>query len=131
MSFFVADGCHGITNERTPVKLAFALLIGFAACAASAQSTNAPPAATDQAFESEVARRARHNPPIVREAKPNEIIGPRVSYEGIFVEAAKRRNLLQLINPWAPAEYGSAMDNAMRDPVAGRVMGLKFFSVKF
>lgn len=130
MSFRVADCLSDITNERTPVKIAFASLIALAACAASAQSTNAPPTA-DQSFESQVARRARQNPPIVRQARPNEIIGPRLSYDGILVDAAKHRNVLQLFNPLAPAEYGPAFDNVVPDPLTRHTLGLKFFSIKF
>jgi hypothetical protein len=60
-----------------------------------------------------------------------EIKGPRVSYSGIAVQAAKADNPLQLINPFAPAEYGSGAANVSPGTPNGRGAGLKLLSVKF
>jgi hypothetical protein len=114
------------------MKLALICLIGLAAAAtaAQAQPTNTP-AGPDQNFESAAARRLGLNPPVVREAKPNEIIVGRFSCDGIFVEAAKHHDVFQLLNPFAPEDYGSAADNTVKDPILGRASGLKFFRLKF
>ena len=67
----------------------------------------------------------------LREVKPNEIIKGDLSYSGIAVEALKTDNLLQLFNPGAPAKYGSAEDNTMRDSITGRTSAWKIFSIRF
>jgi hypothetical protein len=64
------------------------------------------------------------------ELKPNELPAGRFIISGITVEAVKQRNPLQLINPLAPAHYGSSDDNIVRDPTAHRT-GLKIFALRF
>ncbi len=74
---------------------------------------------------------AKNRQSLNQEAKPNEIIGSKVSYSGIAVQLVKTDNPVQLINPAAPARYGSPEDNTLRDPIEGKVIGLKIFSIKF
>ena len=50
---------------------------------------------------------------------------------GIAVQMFKTDNALQLINPFAPAKYGSADQNITRNPVTGRASGLKILSIGF
>ena len=66
-----------------------------------------------------------------KQAAPNKIVHGRVSYSGSLVEAVKTRRPLQLFNPEAPPEYGSPEDNLARDPINGRVLGLKLFAIHF
>jgi len=68
-----------------------------------------------------------------KKERPFEIKGNRFTFSGAAVQLAKKDNPLQLLNPFAPAEYGSGRDNlvAERDPVTGRPAGLKFFSIQF
>jgi hypothetical protein len=47
------------------------------------------------------------------------------------VEVVRTSNLLQLINPLAPAKYGSGEDNTLRDSFTGRATGWKLFSIRF
>lgn len=63
---------------------------------------------------------------LVRVEKPNQIVSGGRTYSGIAVQVVKTDNLLQLINPFAPAKYGSGEDNlvADRDPITGRPAGL-------
>ena len=63
--------------------------------------------------------------------KPNEIRKDGVTYSGILVELSKTDKPLELINPLAPPEYGSAEDNTARNPFDGEVSGLKLFSIQF
>jgi hypothetical protein len=115
------------------MKLALSLLVGLAAVAAAQAQTTNSPSGSDPNFESRAVRIARQNPPVVREVKPNEVLLGRFSADGILVLAAKNpnRNMLQLLNPLAPAEYGSALDNTVLDPILGQPSGLKFFRLKF
>ena len=55
----------------------------------------------------------------------------KVAYSGVAVQATRTRNVLQLINPLAPASYGSASGNTAHDPVTERPEGIKLFSIAF
>jgi len=50
---------------------------------------------------------------------------------GALVQAARLKNPLQLINPFAPMELGNGFDNVSRDPNSGKAQGIKLFSIKF
>ena len=63
--------------------------------------------------------------------KPNEIRLGKVKLSGSLVEAAKVDNPLQLINPWAPPEYGESQDNAAFNVINNQVTGWKLFSIEF
>ncbi len=65
--------------------------------------------------------------------KPNEIAGTRanVSYSGIVPETIKSDNPLQLINPFAPPEYGFGEQNLSPYITPRKEPGLKFLSVNF
>ena len=68
----------------------------------------------------------------LRQEKPNEIRHNGLTYSGILVEMAKTDNKLQLINPAAPPEYGTAEDNEVRDPNTGGARGFEIlFSIGF
>src|SRR5579859_3609771 len=67
----------------------------------------------------------------LRQAKANELFSGRIVYSGIGVVAAKTRRPWQLLNPLAPPQYGSPEDNVARDPINGRVSGLKFLAIHF
>jgi hypothetical protein len=61
----------------------------------------------------------------------NTFVGDRVSYSGIAVQLFRAPNLLQLLNPWAPAAYGPCEQNLVFDPITKRPAGLKFFAISF
>lgn len=116
------------------------LLLLFVAFAAKAQSTNAPSASAPttnsiarpagQTLQAQTSERGM--PAIgLNQLKANEIAHGKFVYSGITVEAVKKRNPLQMINPLAPAEYGSPEDNIVRDPINRRVTGLKIFAIRF
>jgi hypothetical protein len=65
------------------------------------------------------------------EGNPNEIVKGNFAYSGIAVAAIKTDNLLQLVSPFAPAKYGSGMDNVLRDLKTGRPSGWKLFQIRF
>jgi hypothetical protein len=51
---------------------------------------------------------------------------------GVIPRAIRGGNLLQMLNPFAPAKYGTAEENVSLDPeVPGKVNGINFFSVSF
>ena len=122
------------------MKRLIILLSFVAAFGVRAQSTNGPastpavtnaaPGLTAQGLEAQTSDRFQRTF-VFRETKPNEIAKGNITYSGIAIEAAKKRNPLQLVNPFAPAEYGSPEDNIVRDPINGRVRGLKLFAIRF
>ena len=61
----------------------------------------------------------------------DRIIGERVVYSGISIQLIRAPNPLQLINPWAPKEYGPSDQNLAIDPVTKKAAGLKFFAISF
>lgn len=63
--------------------------------------------------------------------KPNEIRLGKVTLSGSMVEAVKTRNPVQLVNPWAPPEYGESQDNAAFNVINNQVTGWKLFSIEF
>jgi hypothetical protein len=63
--------------------------------------------------------------------EPNETKINGITYSGILVQLATTDQPLELINPFAPSEYGSAQDNTVLDPITGRPSGLKLLSIEF
>jgi len=102
------------------------LLFAFTMLAARAQTTP-----TDNSLESTSAQRGKQASALTRGAKPNEIVKGNITYSGIAVQAIKTSNPLQLFNPAAPARYGSAEDNVLRDVMTHRATGLKIFAIRF
>jgi len=51
---------------------------------------------------------------------------------GVIPRAIRGGNPLQMLNPLAPAKYGTAEENVSRDSdVPGRGNGIKFLSISF
>jgi len=95
-------------------------------------TANAQPVTSEEALESQLATRlSKASSLIAYDVKPNEVVRDRVSYSGIAVQLLKTDNLLQLFNPAAPAKYGSAEDNVLRDSVSGRASAWKLLSIGF
>jgi len=61
----------------------------------------------------------------------DRIVGERVVYSGITIQLIRAPNPIQLINPWAPKEYGPSDQNLAIDPVTKKAAGLKFFAITF
>jgi hypothetical protein len=52
-----------------------------------------------------------------------------VTYGGALYEIAKADQPLQILNPFAPARYGSGETNVVRDPITKQPRGVAFFSL--
>ena len=63
--------------------------------------------------------------------RPNEVVHGDIVYSGVFVQMAKSNNPLELINPLAPAEAGSALDNTVFNPINDKHEGIKLFAINF
>jgi len=108
--------------------LLLALLAGFAV---NAQSTNEPAGPRDRTLRAQPTARDRASFQLFREKKPNEAVIGKHVVSGVAVQAVKTRNPLQLINPFAPARYGSGTDNLARNPINGQPEGLKVLGIQF
>ncbi len=82
-------------------------------------------------FQMQTARRSRESAVVATPGRGNEIRVRKKILSGIAVQVVKTRNPLQLINPFAPAEYGSGWDNVVRDTGTGNPVGLKVLAVGF
>ena len=95
------------------------LTLGQPARAASTPTTAPSHTAS---FESRHRARQIHQPAILSQ--------PGVS--GVIPRAIRGGNPLQMLNPFAPAKYGTAEENVSFDPdVPGKANGINFFSVSF
>src|SRR6185436_9646179 len=72
----------------------------------------------------------KKSPPLGKEA-PNEIRGKKLKFRGASIQILKAHNPLQLINPFAPAKYGSGYDHVVRDPINGNGTGISTLSIEF
>ena len=50
---------------------------------------------------------------------------------GVIPRATRGGNPLQMLNPKAPAQYGTAEESVMFDPYTGKWKGIKFFTIFF
>jgi hypothetical protein len=63
-------------------------------------------------------------------ARPSALSQPAVS--GVIPRAIRGGNPLHMLNPFAPAKYGTADENVSLDPdLPGKANGINFFSVSF
>ena len=92
-------------------------------------AANAESVQTGESLEARTMLRVQET--TLDDKKPNEIKAGSISYSGIAIEVVKVDNPFELINPAAPRQYGLAEANVVRDPVHGRVSGLKILSIEF
>ncbi len=134
----------------------FAIILGVGAAGAQPAATNTPPAKitaghakartekTDPGRTNAPSARAAQSSlqaqkpgvaapalPWFRPAKPNELTAGKLTYSGVIVQAIKAKNPLQLINPAAPASYGSGQDNVVNFSFSGTGPMIKIFSIDF
>lgn len=120
--------------ERLFMKPILAVFLLFAALGVRAQTTT-----WNDTMESQIRRGLLEghdrNLLTIQPERANEIRNGRVSYDGIFVQLIKTDNRWQLINPFAPPQYGSSRDNVLVNPTArpevDRPQGLNLFSIRF
>jgi hypothetical protein len=69
--------------------------------------------------------------PIAPPRGTNQIVRKQITYSGALVQVYKADNPLQLINPFAPASYGSGHANLSIDPVTKKPGGIALLSINF
>jgi hypothetical protein len=66
----------------------------------------------------------------VQSHRPAAEAGPQVT--GVIARAIRSGNPLQMLNPLAPAKYGTAEENVVQDPdVPGKWDGIKLLGISF
>jgi hypothetical protein len=95
--------------------LTFGLLIMTALAAVAAPPTLVAPIGGKRA-----ARKPAPPPPIYRE-----------NVQGVIPRATRGGNPLQMLNPYAPAKYGTAAQSVVLDPDTGKWKGIKLFEIWF
>ena len=95
--------------------LTFGLLIMTALAAVAAPPTLVAPIGGKRAV-----RKPVPSPPIYRE-----------NVQGVIPRAVRGGNPLQMLNPIAPAKYGTAEQSVVLDPDTGKWKGIKFFEILF
>jgi hypothetical protein len=115
-------GTGGTLGIRTKILICLATgLLTFDQPARAAGNLTTAPSHT-ASFESRHHARQIHKPAIVSQ--------PGVS--GVIPRAIRGGNPLQMLNPFAPAKYGTAEENVSFDPdLSGKANGINFFSVSF
>lgn len=79
--------------------------------------------AADSTFSRRVETRQRV------ERRPPQIYQGNVT--GVVPRAVRGGNPIQMLNPNAPARYGTAEQSVMFDPYTGKWNGIKFFTIYF
>jgi hypothetical protein len=95
--------------------LTFGLLIMSALAAMAAPPTLVAPIGGRRAV-----RKPAPSPPIYRE-----------NVQGVIPRATRGGNPLQMLNPFAPARYGTAAQSVVLDPDTGKWKGIKLFEILF
>jgi hypothetical protein len=95
----------------------------FIACLAIGLLTLGRPAwAAPNSFESRQHTRQTHRPAILSQQ----------AVSGVIPRAIRGGNPLQMLNPFAPAKYGTAGESVSVDPdVPGKVNGISFVRISF
>jgi len=87
---------------------------------------------TEISKQTEVGQKPKQAVTIVPPAKPAPTgLRKKATYSGVLVQVTKTDNPLQLINPFAPARYGSGFSNLRVDPVTGRAQGISLLTIGY
>ena len=93
--------------------------------------TSASARQTDDELQAKTIRRARESLVVVKTEKVNQFVKHNRTYSGVAVALVRADNPAQLLNPFAPEEYGTSEDSVVRDPITREASGVKIFSIKF
>ena len=93
--------------------------------------TNATPASVQQELDSATVRRLAERAVVLKERKVNQATVGKVQCSGVAVAVVRADNPLQLLNPAAPARYGTLEDSIVREPMSRKAVGIKLFSIDF
>jgi len=116
---------------KTFIILLTVLVAGVAQAQTTPKQAAQSPKQNDHAMTTVLPSKLEPGDLAIKLEKPNEIQCGRVTYSGVAVQVVKTREPWQLINPFAPAEYGSGRQNLDHDIVTGKPTAFKLFSISF
>jgi hypothetical protein len=61
----------------------------------------------------------------------SRVLGVNLDADGVLPRAFRADHPLHLLNPLAPIDYGSGIDNLSIDPITHRANGIVFLSIRF
>jgi hypothetical protein len=105
------------------------LVLSSVLVAGSLWAQNSPP--SNYPFNAENIPQRRDTLLTPKLIQPNEIAGHKVAYSGVAVQIVKTKQPLQLLDPFAPPEYGSGYQNNDRDIITHQSNGIRLFSIHF
>jgi|GEM_PF-3438275 hypothetical protein len=59
------------------------------------------------------------------------VFGLKLQTDGVLPQVKRADNPLQLLNPFAPAHYGSGFEHLAINPISGRAEGICLFALRF
>ena len=86
---------------------------------------------TEISKQTEVGQKPKQSVVVAPPAKPAPGLRKKATYDGVLVQITKADNPFQLINPFAPARYGSGFSNLRIDPMTGRAQGIALLSIGY
>lgn len=108
-------------------------IIGIAGMAAVAGAmAQSSPASTqlDQPVTPQTIQRAAQSV-VFQTEMVQKVFGLNVTLGGPMTRAVREGKPWQLVNPWAPTEYGDGFNNVTIDPETGRANGINLFEIRF
>ncbi len=96
-----------------------------------AGTTNAAPGRPTTTLRTRLPTQSEPLAWMLQEPKANEWVVGKLTYSGVAVQAVRAKHPLELLNPAAPARYGSGADNVVRYPFSGTSPMLKLVSIEF
>ena len=105
--------------------LIFSTVVMVAGAALAQSPSPAPKKKTSGSFTT--TQRPKGAPTAAPSASPL----PKSETQGAIPRAIRGGNPLQMLNPKAPAKYGTAAQNVLIDPDTGKWRGIKLFEIIF
>jgi hypothetical protein len=112
-----------------PIYIVAMIFLGASMTALSASNNN-----NNGKLQAETVRKATLS--IKQAPATPPVVNKKVNFSGSVVQGVRSGNILQMVNPFAPASYGYGELNVTRDTVTGdpsthQVTGLKLFALDF
>ena len=107
--------------------------------AGQSSGTNTPPWGSTQPSQADILHLSPADLPTERlemmarfqASTISRVLGVDLDVDGVLPRAWRADHALHLLNPLAPAEYGSGVENLSIDPVTHRANGIVFLSIRF
>ena len=87
---------------------------------------------TEISKQTEVGQKPKQTINVAPPAKPAPTgLRKKATYSGVLVQVTKTDNPFQLINPFAPARYGSGFSHLRIEPSTGKAQGISLLTIGY